>query len=33
MLSGCVTVVSEDLNEGQDYDGINVVNPFSIAAP
>jgi len=32
-LSGCVAVVSEDLNEGQDYDGVVVVNPFSVAAP
>jgi predicted nucleic acid-binding protein len=25
---GCRMVYSEDLNEGQDYDGIRVVNPF-----
>ncbi|MEX0702208.1 MAG: PIN domain-containing protein [Planctomycetales bacterium] len=25
---GCHTVFSEDLNEGQDYDGVRVVNPF-----
>ncbi len=26
--SRCVSVISEDLNEGQDYDGVTVVNPF-----
>lgn len=25
---GCQTVYSEDLNDGQDYGGIQVVNPF-----
>jgi len=25
---GCHTVFSEDLNDGQDYDGVTVVNPF-----
>lgn len=25
---GCSTVYSEDLNSGQDYDGVRVVNPF-----
>ena len=25
---GCVTVYSEDLNHGQDYGGVRVVNPF-----
>lgn len=25
---GCQTVWSEDLNHGQDYDGVRVVNPF-----
>ena len=25
---GCRTVLSEDLNHGQDYDGVRVVNPF-----
>ncbi len=25
---GCETVYSEDLNEGQNYDGVRVVNPF-----
>jgi predicted nucleic acid-binding protein len=32
---GCHTVYSEDLNTGQDYDGVRVVNPFeatSVAA-
>ena len=26
--SGCTEVLSEDLNDGQDYDGVRVVNPF-----
>jgi len=25
---GCRTVLSEDLNHGQDYDGVKVVDPF-----
>jgi len=25
---GCATVYSEDMNDGQDYDGVRVVNPF-----
>jgi predicted nucleic acid-binding protein len=25
---GCGTVLSEDLSDGQDYDGVRVVNPF-----
>ena len=25
---GCTKVYSEDLNDGQDYDGVRVVNPF-----
>lgn len=25
---GCDTVLSEDLNDGQDYDGVRVENPF-----
>ncbi len=25
---GCTTLYSEDLNHGQDYDGITVINPF-----
>ena len=25
---GCATVYSEDLNSGQDYGGVRVVNPF-----
>jgi predicted nucleic acid-binding protein len=25
---GCHTVLSEDLNHGQDYDGVKVINPF-----
>jgi predicted nucleic acid-binding protein len=27
-LMGCTTVYSEDLNAGQNYDGVSVVNPF-----
>lgn len=30
---GCKTLYSEDLNTGQDYDGVSVVNPFRAAAP
>jgi predicted nucleic acid-binding protein len=30
---GCRTVFSEDLNDGQDYDGMTVVNPFKGATP
>lgn len=26
--TGCATLCSEDLNDGQDYDGARVVNPF-----
>ncbi|HVS99058.1 MAG TPA: PIN domain-containing protein [Solirubrobacterales bacterium] len=29
---GCETVLSEDLNDGQDYAGIVVENPFSVGA-
>jgi predicted nucleic acid-binding protein len=25
---GCPTVYSEDLNHGQDYGGVRVINPF-----
>ena len=25
---GCTTVYSEDMNDGQDYGGVSVVNPF-----
>ena len=25
---GCATLLSEDLNHGQNYDGVRVVNPF-----
>ena len=25
---GCKTVYSEDMNDGQDYGGVRVVNPF-----
>lgn len=28
----CHTVYSEDLNHGQDYDGVRVVNPFAAGA-
>ena len=27
--AGCVTLYSEDLQDGQSYDGITVVNPFA----
>jgi predicted nucleic acid-binding protein len=27
-LLGCMTVYSEDLNDGQDYGGVTVINPF-----
>jgi predicted nucleic acid-binding protein len=27
-MLGCDQVLSEDLNDGQDFDGIVVVNPF-----
>jgi len=30
---GCRTVYSEDLNAGQDYDGVAVVNPFAATTP
>jgi predicted nucleic acid-binding protein len=29
----CRVVYSEDLNDGQNYDGVTVVNPFKDAAP
>jgi predicted nucleic acid-binding protein len=29
---GCHTVYSEDLNHGQRYDGVRVVNPFAADA-
>ncbi len=28
---GCQTIFTEDLNDGQDYDGVRVVNPFLAA--
>ncbi len=28
-IAGCDTVYTEDLNPGQDYDGVRVVNPFA----
>ena len=28
-ISGCTVAYSEDMNAGQDYDGVRVVNPFS----
>jgi len=30
---GCGKLISEDLNHGQNYDGIVVSNPFIVAAP
>lgn len=32
-LLGCTEVLSEDLNAGQDFDGVAVVNPFAGATP
>jgi predicted nucleic acid-binding protein len=29
----CHTVFSEDMNDGQNYDGVTVVNPFTAATP
>ena len=28
-MSGCTEVLSEDMNAGQDYGGVRVVNPFA----
>jgi len=25
---GCKTLYSEDLNHGQDFDGVTIINPF-----
>jgi predicted nucleic acid-binding protein len=30
---GCSEILSEDLSDGQIYDGVRVVNPFKAAAP
>jgi predicted nucleic acid-binding protein len=30
---GCRIVYSEDLNDGQEYDGVQVVNPFAVDKP
>jgi predicted nucleic acid-binding protein len=30
---GCRTLFSEDMNDGQNYDGVTVVNPFKDATP
>ncbi len=30
---GCHTVFSEDMNDGQNYEGVTVVNPFKSATP
>ena len=30
---GCQKVYSEDLNDGQSYDGVTVVNPFKAGTP
>ena len=29
---GCTAVYSEDLNPGQNYDGVTVINPFAASA-
>ena len=31
-LAGCDVIYTEDLNDGQDYGGVRVVNPFANAA-
>jgi len=31
-LMGCTAVYSEDLNAGQNYDGVTVINPFAVGA-
>ena len=31
--AGCRTVLSEDLADGRDYDGVRIENPFRMAAP
>lgn len=30
-LSGCETLLTEDLSDGQDYGGVRVANPFAVA--
>lgn len=30
---GCSTLYSEDLNSGQTYDGVTVINPFAAGTP
>jgi predicted nucleic acid-binding protein len=30
---GCSAVYSEDLNDGQKYDGVTAVNPFADVVP
>ena len=32
-FSGCAVVISEDLDDAQDYDGVAVVNPFVAHQP
>lgn len=32
-ISGCDTLLTEDLNPGQDYDGVRAVNPFAPSGP
>jgi len=32
-FAGCATVLSEDLPDGRDYDGVRIENPFRAAAP
>lgn len=31
VTGGCTELLSEDLNHGQDYDGVTVINPFRTA--
>lgn len=30
---GCAVVLSEDMSDGQDLNGVRVVNPFNVTAP
>jgi predicted nucleic acid-binding protein len=31
--AGCTTLLSEDLNDGQNYDFVHVINPFLGQSP
>jgi predicted nucleic acid-binding protein len=30
--AGCVELLTEDFNDGQDYDGVRALNPFRTTA-